>query len=258
MRIRRGSLLKGLFWILVAFAFAFALFESLPYIAKDVPWSVEKKAYAAISPFMTERECRGRPKANAVLRRVVRRIYPIYPSDKYFPVDIKVIRGREVNAFAFLAGRIFVYNGLIQKVGSADALAAVLAHEIEHVKRRHIIQGLIQQFLGYYVWQLAFPNAAAGSMTSLLNAANRLKFSRLEEQEADEGALVRLRDAHVSALGFKRFFSRRPPASELSTIFSDHPSDQSRARMADPFLKLPSKPILTQSQWHLLKGICRN
>lgn len=258
LRIHQGSLLKGIGWLVAVFGFVLFLFESLPYIAKDIPWGVERKAYAAISPFMAERECTGRPESNAVFQRVVRRIYPIYPSDRTFPVDIKVIRGKQVNAFAFLAGKIFVYNGLIQRADSADELAAVLAHEIEHVKRRHIIQKLIQRLLGYYVWQLVFPNAAPGNMLGLLNTANQLQFSRLEEHEADEGALVRLRDAHVSALGFKHFFSKRPTPLQLPTVLSDHPSDQARARLADPFLKFPSTPIITPSQWHVLKGICRS
>lgn len=251
-------MLKGLLWILTAVALVFAIIALLPYIADRVPWSVEERAFTAMSPLIPEKECDGHPAANAILQQVLARIYPIYPSDKDFPVHVAVIRGKEINAFAFLAGRIYVYNGLLQQADSPDELAAVLAHEIEHVKERHVIQGLIQKFLGYYLWQTVFPDTTLGHITNLLAAADHLKFSRIEEHEADQGALDRLRDAHVSALGFRRFFSRGLGTPEPMTVFSDHPSDESRAHLADAFLKYPSRPVITDAQWKALKEICRH
>jgi Zn-dependent protease with chaperone function len=230
--IRQGSLLKGLLWILGAFAAVLALYVSLPYLAKGVPWSAEKRAFAAMSPFIAEKTCNADAEANAVFQQVVRRIYPIYPGDKEFPVDAAVIRGKEANAFAFLAGRIYVYDALIRKADSPDELAAVLAHEIEHVKQRHIIQGLIQRMLGVYVWQIAFPTATLGGVTGLLAAADQLKFSRMEEHQADEGALDRLCDAHVNALGFKRFFSKG----------RGHPSPWSSFPITPPTNHAPGSP----------------
>lgn len=44
-----------------------------------------------------------------------------------------------LNAFALPGGHIFIGRGLIQKMQSEDALAAVLGHEIEHADLRHSV-----------------------------------------------------------------------------------------------------------------------
>ena len=44
-----------------------------------------------------------------------------------------------MNAFALPGGHIFIGRGLIQKMQSEDALAAVLGHEIEHADLRHSV-----------------------------------------------------------------------------------------------------------------------
>ena len=50
------------------------------------------------------------------------------------PKDMKIVVRYDdssvVNAYATLGGRIVVYNGLMKKLDSEDALAALLAHEI--------------------------------------------------------------------------------------------------------------------------------
>ena len=47
-----------------------------------------------------------------------------------------VVRRSEANAFALPGGRIYVFQGLIDKAESADELAGVMAHEIGHVAHR--------------------------------------------------------------------------------------------------------------------------
>ncbi len=42
-----------------------------------------------------------------------------------------------VNAFALPGGHVFVGEGLLKLMGSEDALAAVLGHEVEHIDLRH-------------------------------------------------------------------------------------------------------------------------
>ena len=42
-----------------------------------------------------------------------------------------------VNAIAFPGGNILIFRGLLKKSPSADALAGVLAHEMQHILHRH-------------------------------------------------------------------------------------------------------------------------
>ena len=42
-----------------------------------------------------------------------------------------------VNAFATVGGNLFFFRGLIDLIDSEDEMAAVMGHEIAHVKHRH-------------------------------------------------------------------------------------------------------------------------
>lgn len=45
-----------------------------------------------------------------------------------------------VNAFSAPGGRVFITRGLYQRLDSDDELAGALAHEIEHIDRRHALK----------------------------------------------------------------------------------------------------------------------
>src|SRR5262249_55886650 len=62
-----------------------------------------------------------------------------------FDVHWYVIEDEELNAFAIPGGSIYVHTGLLQKVGHADELAGVLAHELGHVTARHVAQNVRRQ-----------------------------------------------------------------------------------------------------------------
>ena len=48
-----------------------------------------------------------------------------------------------INAFAVPSGIIFVNSGLLKKADPANELAAVLAHEVQHVERRHALKNML-------------------------------------------------------------------------------------------------------------------
>ncbi len=93
-----------------------------------------------------------------------------------------------VNAFATLGGNIIFFEGLLNAVESEDELAAVVAHEIAHIKHRHPIVALGK---GLTVAVLAaFATGASGSSAGqwlIGSSANltMLKYSREHELEAD-------------------------------------------------------------------------
>ena len=63
------------------------------------------------------------------------------------PYQFKVIKAKEVNAFAIPGGFIYVHSGLVEAVNEAE-LSAVLAHEVGHVVARHGIKKMEASF-GY-------------------------------------------------------------------------------------------------------------
>ena len=113
----------------------------------------------------------------------------------------------EANAFATLGGHIFVTTGLLQQVGSENALSMVLAHELAHVQLRHPLQSLSRGVLVQLALGLLGVNensvnllVTPGSMLTLLS------FSREMEREADTLAIAVLEQRYGGLQGADEFF----------------------------------------------------
>jgi hypothetical protein len=257
----RASPLKGLTWVAVALALGLGLGLGLPAAARHVPWSVEKKLGAALGAYPDGQACEGTDagRARGVLDAIVRRIFPLYPGDSGLPVTIELRRGQTVNAFAVLGGRIYVFEGLLRQARSPEELAGILAHEIEHVRRRHVIQGVFVRLLTTEAFRLVFSGSGPMSPDVASLLAN-LRFTREQERQADEGGLARLRDAEVRTEDFARFFERLEGDSRsglTEAILSDHPAGVDRAALARSFAPAHPRPVVSPEHWALLKAACR-
>jgi Zn-dependent protease with chaperone function len=249
--------IKGVIWLVAALLTGAAAAAGLPFFARQVPWSAEQRLATAPGSLPEIQPCDvARQKdAAALLDRVIKRVYPLYPADREFPLQITVIRGKTVNAFAFLGGQIFVYEGLLQETESAEELAGILAHEIEHVKRRHIIQGVFVRLLT--VEAIRFILTGQGSMDpKLAGMLLNMHFSREQEHEADQGGLQRLHDARIDLAGFQRFFERAEKTPLVPTILSDHPAHADRAQLLAKYRRSDTVPIMSRAEWAIVKGIC--
>jgi predicted Zn-dependent protease len=216
-----------------------------------MPWPVERRLGRIFGA--DPRACADKPAATALLDRLTRRLFPLYPDDAGVPLTVRVVPGDTVNAFATLGGDVYVYDGLIQKAQSPEELAGVLAHEIEHVKRRHIVEGFAARLLTVGALRVALSGRGGAEIGALLL---KLTFSRKQEREADEGGLARLRDARVDVAGFESFFTR-DQGGALPEILSDHPASSGRAALARSYRGGPVEPLLTAPEWATLRGICR-
>ena len=63
-----------------------------------------------------------------------------------YDYKIKILDNPQVNAFAIPGGRIYIYKGLISFCDTPEQFAAVLAHEMGHVEKRHVVSKLIKEF----------------------------------------------------------------------------------------------------------------
>ena len=55
-----------------------------------------------------------------------------------------ILDTKDINAFACPGGIVFVTKGLIDTLENEDELAAVLAHEIGHYKKKHTLTSILQ------------------------------------------------------------------------------------------------------------------
>lgn len=232
---------KGLVWLLLTIGLAVGAAAGLPRLARKVPWSVER-VLARLLPVPQPRACEGGAEARAALDALVRRLYPLDAEDAALPLGVSVVASKEVNAFAGLNGRVSLNDGLLAAAESPEEAAGVLAHELEHVRRRHVIEGLVSRLVAF-----------GGGPARILA---RLSFGRKQEREADEGGLERLRRARVSTEGYERFFTR-DEGSLLPALLSDHPASADRAELVRRYRGGPSEPVLSAAQWRALRAICR-
>ena len=122
-----------------------------------------------------------------------------------YDCKIQVIDSPEVNAFTLSGGRIYVNKGLLKFCDSAEQLAAVLAHEMGHVEKRHTISKLVKEF------GLKIVFSVLGGDVLLLNelweTVLSSKFDRYQEKEADQfksvlGNDVRFYETYNASEGF--------------------------------------------------------
>lgn len=143
-----------------------------------------------------------------------------------------------VNAFALPGGFIVVNAGLVHEADSADELAGVLAHEVQHVEQRHSLQILLYQ-LGWATLLAAVLGDPSTITALLLLEVGNLRFSRDLEAAADAGGLETLRKAGIAPEGMATFFRKLAADGDdgAPDWMSTHPSTQDRIATIEAALK---------------------
>ena len=149
-------------------------------------------------------------------------------------------RGQRVgaNALALPAGIIVLTDELVALAKDDRELEAVLAHEVGHLRQRHILRHVLQDsatalLVAVMVGDLAsLTSVAAAAPTLLLQA----KYSRDFEREADEFALAHLARRGIPAEMFsdilQRMSEKRPHEKEAPDYLSTHPATRERIERA--------------------------
>ena len=159
-----------------------------------------------------------------------------------------------VNAFAAPGGYIGIYLGMIDQLESEDELAAVLAHEIAHVRLRHGMQ--MREKMDEISWMsmLGIVNAvllssqnpdAAAAMIALTQAGgvqSMINFTRVNEYEADRAGLQLLKGSDYdpwAMAGLMALLQRKERSGELAQIeyLRTHPINANR--IAEVRARLP-------------------
>jgi predicted Zn-dependent protease len=185
------------------------------------------------------------------------------------PYDFRVIVVNEpvVNAFALPGGAIVVYRGLLEQTDSPEELAGVLAHEMQHVLRRHITKRIIQDSsVGLLL--AAMSGDTTGSIAYGLESARLMalmRFSRQDEREADSEGLRMLLAAGGDPRGMIGFFTKLEKQGSLPpalSYLSTHPDTAQRVAdlkglVRDRAGRRPVfRPMLKDADWAVLRKAC--
>jgi beta-barrel assembly-enhancing protease len=140
-----------------------------------------------------------------------------------------------INAMAFPGGIVVVTRGLYALLTTEDELAAVLAHEIAHVNRRHqwkVIQKQKLVALASDAVARSDPARAAKLVADLGAQLIARGLDKSAEYEADrDGVVIAARagyDSSALITVMERLKALKPGAADTALLFSTHPSPQAR------------------------------
>jgi beta-barrel assembly-enhancing protease len=223
------------------------------WIAPHVPMSWERDVGSALVGDFGTMRCRN-PAGQRALEALVERVAP---GATQGPNGIKVAALDEpvFNAAALPGGYIIVFKPAITETDS-DALAGILAHEVAHVRRRHVTEALLRE-LGIGAMIRMF----AGNLGANAEQIVALSYTRQNEAQADADAIVMLKRANVSPKPTAELFQRlqKEAPSYSAEFLESHPLSGKRAqRFAASFNpKVAYQPALTRDQSDALFDICR-
>jgi Zn-dependent protease with chaperone function len=223
------------------------------WIAPHVPMSWERNVGGAIVGDFGNLRCRD-AKGQAALEALVERVAPGATKG---PDGIKVaaLNVPVFNAAALPGGYIVVFKPAITESDS-EALAGVLAHEVAHVRRRHVTEALIRE-LGIGALIRMF----AGNLGANAEQIVSLSYTRANEAQADSDAIVMLKRANVDPRPTAELFNRLAKETpEFSAAFlRSHPLSRARAqRFAASFnARARYTPALSRDQNDALFDVCR-
>ena len=178
-------------------------------------------------------------------------------------LSVHVLDHEMVNAFALPGGFVVLFRGLIEEAGSAEEIAAVLAHEVGHVVSRDPTRHALRSAGSIGVLGLIFGDFAGGA--AVLFLANQLieaQYSQAAEIGADAYAHDMLANAGIApdALGamFERFRDMGGEPPRIMSHFMSHPELDDRIVAADEATPdgFEPRPLLSPDAFRDLKRIC--
>jgi predicted Zn-dependent protease len=184
--------------------------------------------------------------------------------DLEVPLSVHVLNHDMVNAFALPGGYIVFFKGLLDAADTPEEIAAVFAHEIGHVVSRDPTRNALRSAGSIGVLGLVFGDFAGGALVLFLT--ERLieaQYSRTAEAQADVFAHSLLLEAEVapSALAdmFERFRELGGEPEGIVAHFLSHPQlgDRIAAAVDATPEGFTGTPLLSDTEWDALKGICR-
>lgn len=165
-------------------------------IGRDVSYEIERHY-----------EVSRNPADNSLVQGIGQRIVVANGLERW-PFTFKVLEERDVNAISLPGGPIYVFRGLLDMTeGDEDELAAVIAHEIAHIEKRHVAR----QYSSGVLADLAITLGTGGSVQTGLQIAQifvTMRFSRDNEYEADSNGIRYAYKAGYDPNGLVRFFEK--------------------------------------------------
>ncbi len=223
------------------------------------------------------RPCKDQDEALALLAPALNRLATA--GEVGFPIEFRFVSVGVPNAFALPGGQVMATSGLLDAVGDQDQFFAVIAHELNHVKRRHGMQAFYRNLgLGLGLELVTGGSGVAQQGVTLAAQVTQLRHTRNHEREADRDALALLAaeglDPAALARAFEAITARAPVGDEadegvrltlpgkvrvrIPDWLRSHPDLDERISAARALAKPARTRLLSDADWATVKSACAN
>jgi len=262
-KARKNTIFIIIAFILTIAAGTGAYFWAVPWAAKMAAERVPPKVEERLGRTFVEGVTRVAPECSATeinvpVEVIEERLEAAAPRNPY-RFRVYVLKSKTVNAFAAPGGYIVVFTGLIEKTDSPEELAGVLAHEMEHVLKKHATR---EMFQGYSAGMLTslFLGDFRGASRALQTMGN-LRYSRITEDEADRLGAQLVMKADIDPKGMVDVFGKLPEMPNIGFVkyLSDHPATSDRVdtiKRLTAGVKKSYVPLLPGIDWKKVRTSC--
>lgn len=175
-------------------------------------------------------------------------------------IRVYVIENDEINAFALPGRHMVIYSGLIDACKTGEELAGVMAHEIAHMEKNHVMKKLTKEVGLSMLYTLMSTKGGGEILKEVGKLVSSTAYDRSLEQEADMTAIEYLQNARIDPEHMANFlFLLSTKVNELPKELqwmSTHPDSKERAAEILKAIKEPSEtyqPVFTDEEWEKVK-----
>ncbi|GIU70013.1 MAG: hypothetical protein KatS3mg002_1249 [Candidatus Woesearchaeota archaeon] len=238
------------------FATCFMLLSSCTWMSNLIPISVEDKLSQLIetSILSSDNTVIKNDTIDEAISQITSRLLNSLDNTVY-NYQFTLIDNDDVNAFTIPGAKIFICKGLITFADSPEEVAAVLAHEIGHAEKRHVVNKIVKE-LGIGLVFSIITGGDPGIITEIIRLIASTGFDREQEKEADEFALHLLEKSGIHPKNMVNFFKKINELHNVNMpeIFMTHPDSDKRAEKAAAFKLSPDfKEQTFDINWESLK-----
>jgi len=212
--------------------------------------------------------CEG-PETEAAYQAVRPLLARLYDEEsETFALSFRFVSSPIANAMALPGGHVMATQGLLETLDHPDQFAAVLAHEIAHVKNRDSMTGLYRSAgLGILLDILTGGSGVGQQLALLAGQATALQYTRAQEAEADEDAMQMLEAAGLDPGALADAFERlrdkgaQEDSNGLGSIetpewLSSHPDTARRIESSRRRSQPGRPPALSEAEWERVRSAC--
>lgn len=259
-RWKRATFSQNLVWKSVlygacALVLAFGLFvwqydAVLTWVAARIPMKTEYQLGQAILASLNEEKAFVHQGAAV---NAVKQIGERLTKTSKYKFSWHISDDPMVNAFALPGGIVIVNKGLLERADTADEVAGVLAHEVQHVEQRHALKNMITSS-GLAAAALLILGDANAMVMIMAHQVSSQYFSRQAENDADMKGIELLHKAKINPDGLVTFFRKLKAEfkgkGEGPEWLSSHPETESRIKAVEDYNNTHPCPDCEKLKWN--------